>query len=452
MPHCRPVAPSTRPLVGGATSRQSARTTNDIFRINGRGWSSETTMTTISLEYGMAGCWKGEIPRERLLSYHAGPSALLDVRSAVRQSLEQPLDFPALRQAFIPDDRIVVVLDRHVSSSPEIIAEVWNVCEAGGATPDRVTILQPAALTGSRPADPRRLLPEAVRNAMPWKIHDPTDPQSTGYLAASVSGERIYLARDVLEADFLLPISQLEFDPVQGRRSATTSFYPGLSTTEAFAKSRGQGHSELGPDDERPLGQLIQEIGWLLGIQFAIQVLPSSSHSGAARILAGHSDSVDRQGRTLLDSEWRVQAEQRGETVVVSIPAGSGETTGWEQLGAALEAASRLVMREGRIIVLSDMTGDPGPGIEMLRSVRSSKAALKPLRKESPPDLLAASQIAAAADCASVYLVSQLSPSLVEDCFMTPLKDEIEVTRLLANCDGCIVIAGAQHAYAEIAD
>ena len=33
-------------------------------------------------------------------------------------------------------------------------------------------------------------------------------------------------------------------------------FYPGLSNTEAFTKSLGQGHSELGPDDDRPLRQL----------------------------------------------------------------------------------------------------------------------------------------------------------------------------------------------------
>ena len=409
-------------------------------------------MPTMSLDYGATGCWEGEIARERLLSFYPGPRPLENVRAAIGESLAHPLDFPALRQAFVPGDRIVVTLDRHVPSAAEVIAEVWKVCESAGVEPGGILVLQPAALMGPRPADPRRLLPAEIRDAVQWKIHDPTDEVATGYLASSASGERLYLAREVLDADFVLPIASLGFDSVQGRRSATSSFYPGLSTTQAFSKSHGQGHSELGPDDERPLGQMVQELGWLLGIQFAIQVMPSSGHGGASHVLAGHPDLIAQRGRALLDDTWRIRAEQRGETVVVSIPTGDGEATAWEHIGAALEAASRLVVREGRIIVLSDIAGEPGPGIELLRSGRSAKAALKPLRMESPPDLVAASQIAAAADWASVYLLSQLSSTLVEDCFMTPLESEGEVTRLLASCDGCIVIAGAQHAYTEILD
>jgi hypothetical protein len=294
------------------------------------------------------------------------------------------------------------------------------------------------------------LLPERVRDEVIWKIHDPTDDKAIGYLASCADGERIYLAREVLDADFVVPIARLGFDSVQGRRSAMHSFYPGLSNTEAFTKSRGQGHSELGPDDERPFGQRVQEIGWLLGIQFAMQILPSSGHGGAAGILAGHPDSIAQRGRTLLDENWRVRVDQRGETAVVSIPTGPDEATGWEQLGEALEAASRLIIREGRIVVLSDLSAEPGPGMETLRACRSAKAALQPLRKQLPPDLVAASQIAAAADWASVYLLSRLPSQLVEESFMTPLENEREVTRLLSTCDGCIVLAGAQHAYTDV--
>jgi hypothetical protein len=85
-----------------------------------------------------------------------------------------------------------------------------------------------------------------------------------------------------------------------------------------------------------------------------------------------------------------------------------------------------------------------------MRTCRSAKAALQPLRKQSPPDLIAASQIAAAADWASVYLLSRLPPQLVEELFMTPLENEREVMRLISTCDGCIVLAGAQHAYTEV--
>lgn len=407
-------------------------------------------MASISLEYGTSGCWHGAVSDAQLLWQFHGPEALPDPAAAITEALTNPLDFPALRQALVPDDKVVVVLDRDIPSAAELVAGLWTVCQGAGIAPENLLILQPISLTSLRPADPRRLLLESVRTAVAWKIHDPSDIGGIGYLASSSDGERIYLSRDVLNADFVLPIGRLGFDPVQGRRSAMSPFYPGLSNTEAFAKSRGQGHSELGPDDERPIGQRIQEIGWLVGVQFSVLVMPSHRHGGAAAVLAGQPDSVSQQGRGLLDDNWRIKVDQRGETAIVSIPAGADNPTGWDQLGDALQAASRLVVREGRIIVLSDLAAEPGPGIGILRSCRSARAALQPLRKESPPDLVPASQIAAAADWASVYLLSKLAPSLVEELFMTPLESEAEVSRLIESCDGCIIVSGAQHVYAEM--
>jgi len=406
-------------------------------------------MASISLEYGRTGRWNGEIADAHLLWQFGGPPALLDAPASIADGLAHPLDFPALNRAIVPGDRVTLVLDRHVPSAAEIIVALWEVCEQAGVNPEDILVLQPIALIGPRPDDPRRLLPETVRSRVQWKVHDPTDDQGIGYLASSAEGERIYLSRDVLNADFVLPIGRLGFDPVQGRRSAMSSFYPGLSNTEAFVKSRGVGHSELGPDDERPIGQRIQEIGWLLGVQFSIVVMPSSGHGGAACILAGHPDSVSQRGRTILDASWRIKFDQRGETAVISIPSHVDDPAGWEQLGDALEAASRLVVREGRIIVLSDIAAEPGPGIQLLGSSRSARAALQPLRRESPPDLVAASQIAAAADWASIYLLSRLPTQLVEDTFMTPLETEAEVSRLVSTCDGIIAVAGAQYAWTE---
>lgn len=406
-------------------------------------------MTRISLDYGSSARWEGAIPSERLLHVHQGPAPQLDPQGAIQEGLRQPLEFPALELALVPDDRIVVVLDRGIPSAAEIINAVWSSMVPAGIDPTHVTILQPASTNAGTIADPRRLLPDDVRDQITWKIHDPTAAEGTGYLASSAAGERLYLAREVLDADFVLPIGRLGYDSMLGRRELTSAFYPGLSTPDAFARAIGQGHRELGPDDERPLRQLIHEVSWLLGIQFAIQVLPSNGHGGMAGVLVGNTDQVSKQGKTLLDESWRVSVDQRGETVLVAIPS-SGDATNWDDLGAALDAAQKLVIQGGRIIVLSDLAAQPGAGIELIRASRSAKAALQPLRKAAPPDVLAATQLASAAEWASIYLLSNIEPSIVEELFMTPLQNEQEATRLLETCDGCIVLAGAQHTYSEI--
>ena len=406
-------------------------------------------MPLISLDYGLTERWESELPSERLLYVHNGPEPLPDPLAAARSSLTDPIEFPPLESALVPDDRVVIVLDRGVPSAAEILLGTWTSLAAAGVDPANVLVLQPASMTEPSPEDPRRLMPPQIREQIGWKIHDPTADNGTGYLASSAAGERLYLAREVLDADFVLPISRLGYDAMLGRRELTSAFFPGLSNPEAFAKAIGQGHQELGPDDERPLRQLVNEIAWLLGIQFAIQVLPSRSHAGMARVLMGNTDRVAEQGKSLLDEQWRVTLDQRGETAVIAIPR-SGDATSWNDLGAAVATAQKLVVQGGRIIVLSDLAAPTGAGIDLIRASRSAKSALQPLRKAAPPDVLAASQLASAADWASIYLLSRLDAQVVEETFMTPLEHAREATRLLETCDGCIVLPGAQHLYGEI--
>ena len=241
-------------------------------------------MSLISLEYGSNGRWEGDLSSERLLFSHPGPAPIVNPLASVLEGVQQPIEFPALELAMVPGDRVVIVLDRAVPSAAEIISGIWSAFVSAGIEPGNVLILQPASMTPIKLADPRRLLPADIREQIAWKIHDPTLVDGTGYLASSAAGERLYLSREVLDANFVLPIGRFGFDAMLGRRELTSAFYPGLSNPEAFAKTLGQSHQELGPDDERPLRQLINEVAWLLGIQFAIQVLPSRSHAGMAGV------------------------------------------------------------------------------------------------------------------------------------------------------------------------
>src|SRR5882757_8943060 len=58
-------------------------------------------MASISLDYGTTSCWHGEIDDAHLLWQFNGPPALLDVVGTITEDLQNPLDFPALRQALV---------------------------------------------------------------------------------------------------------------------------------------------------------------------------------------------------------------------------------------------------------------------------------------------------------------------------------------------------------------
>jgi nickel-dependent lactate racemase len=356
-----------------------------------------------------------------------------------------------LEQAVIPDDRVVIVLDRDVPLAPLIVAEVWNRLHDRGIQPESLTVLQPSDLSAAVPSDPRCALPVSVCDKVVWRVHKslPEEEGSLHYLATTAAGERIYLAAEVLDADVIISVGRIAFDPLLGYRGTNSAFYPGLSTAEAVKRMHGQGHSELGSEDERPLRQMVDEVGWLLGSQFTVQVLPAID-GGVAQIIAGATESVFRKARQELTDLWTVHVPDRVGTVVVAVEEDAGGH-GWNQVASALSVAKRLVSRDGRIIVLSQLEAAPGEGIEMLRRAEEPRDAFRPLRQVGPADLIAATQLAQAVDWGRVYLLSRLDSDLVEDLFCVPIENEAEVARLLAaDEESCLFIGSAQHADAKV--
>ena len=405
----------------------------------------------VSLRYGASGRFSCELDHERVVVFHDPAESRIDFSTALREALEQPLDFPPLEQTVVPDDRIVLAIDRNTPHAAGIVAEIWRIIERRSVSPSDVTIIQPASFhIGQKLEDPRSKLPNGVRQEVTWQVHDPTDKRQCNYLASTSTGGRIYLAKSVVAADLVLPIETIAFDPVLGYRGNGSVIFPWLSTTDAIAKAHGQGHAELTPDNERPLRQMIDEIAWLLGIQLTIQMI-AGTNGKVSHILGGMSDSVFKRGKQLLNEEWRVELSSRPEIVVAAIDSGSNGH-GWQQLGAALSAARNLVAADGKIVVLSGLNEPLGDGMKIVQAVESPRDAMKPLRLEPPADLIPASQFATAADWAKVYLLSELESDVVEDLFAIPLENEQEVGRLLQSGESCAILASAQHTYGCVSD
>lgn len=402
----------------------------------------------VRLNYGRQGRFSCEIDPARILAARLAPPVCASFSEAAQAAFAQPLDFPPLAQAFVPGDRVVLALDRHTPRGAELVAEIWKLLEPRGVEADGVLILQPAGLDGGSPQDARRELPDDVRQRVQWKIHDPTDEKQQAYLATSAKGERIYLARDLVEADVAVSVGELAYNPVIGYRGTGSVFYPGLSSVEALSRAHGVGHSELGPDDERPLRQTIDEISWLLGNQFSIQVIAAGGND-VSEVLAGASDAVFRHGKQLLAEHWFVPVEERAHIVIAAVDADAAGH-GWRQIGAALATARNLVKKGGKIVILSEMRDELDTGMQLLRDSRNPRNALQPLRKATPPDMIPATQLAVAADWAHIYFLSRMDSDVVDDLFMVPLENEREVQRLIGGDGSCVLLGSAQHVYGEV--
>ncbi len=399
----------------------------------------------ISLTFGRRGACQIQIPADNLKCQFHAPTPVKSISEDLAHGLESPLNYPSLRQAVVPGDQIVLVVDRQTPQAESLILGVWTKLEASGVSAEDVTILVPAALTPSGNPDLRRLLPAEVREKVALKTHDPTDEKSLGYLATTTGGERIYLNQDLLNADLPILIGGVGFDPVLGFRGGGSAIYPGLSSVDAIRKSIGQGHEELAPDDSRPLRQMIDEVTWMLGLQYAVQVVPAVG-DGVSEIVVGQVDAAFQKACLQLTETWTLPKMARSDMVIVAIDQ-DAQGHSWFQLGAALDVARQLVSREGRIVALTELRSDLTPGIQLLREVRSPRDALKPLRDAQPIDMTPAAQIAKALDWAGVSLLSNLPGDLVEELGMLPLDQTEELQRLVESEDSIAVVQSGQHVF-----
>jgi nickel-dependent lactate racemase len=402
----------------------------------------------VVLPYGNDRRFEFEIDSDRLVAEHVAPRPNTLFKEELRAALRTPIEFPSIDQAVIPGDRVTLALDQHTPGAAGLVAGIWALLAPRGIEADNFTVIQPASRLQSQLPDPRSELPEDLRSRVRWTLHDPSRKDACVYLASTASGERVYIARDVVEADFLMSAGPIAFDPLMGYRGTNSVFYPGLSSTDAMQRTQGQGHLELGPDESRPLRELIDEIGWLLGNPFTIQVIPAAT-GGVSRVLAGVCDPVFAEGKKLLAQQWHIEVSERPEVVIAAIDHESGPHA-WEQLGAAVEVARSLVARRGKIVILSDLEAELPQGLELVRASQSARDAIRPLRKQAPPDLVCATQLASAADWARIYLLSGLADDVVDGLHLTPVSNETEIRRLLKDETRCLFLEAAQFVHGTV--
>lgn len=407
-----------------------------------------SSTSLVKVKYGLQREFSCPVEPAHLLGHFSAPTPCSDLADAVRSALDEPIGFPRLHQAVLPDDRVAVVLDLDTPEAPVLMAGIWAELSRSRLKPEQLTIVQPAVEENRNQYDPRVELPEEIRDTVTWRIHNAADDGACAYLASTAAGERLYLARDVTEADVVVTVGQMTFDRLLGYRGTTTSLYPGLSNAETVRRCRGQGHRELSPDDDRPLRELSDEAAWLLGTQFSLQVIASSG-GGVSEVLAGEYSAVAREARSRLAERWTISIDERPDLIVASVDLDAGGH-GWRQAAAALGTARNLVERGGKIVLLTDMRETPGTGIALLKAAMEPSDCYLPLREMSPPDLNEASELLDALQHAQVYLLSRMPPEEIESLHLTPLESLQEAERLIAQSQSCFFIESAQHTWGRI--
>ncbi|EMI42398.1 hypothetical protein [Rhodopirellula sp. SWK7] len=312
-------------------------------------------------------------------------------------SLQAPVDYPSISDAVLAGDHVALAVDPNVPRVAEVLAGVIQVaraCEAG-----RVSIvLWPEASDACYESlatrfhnikdsdeDTDTTSPEPATGEMPISVsrHAARDRRELRYVAADADAEAIYLARDLVDADFTIPIVAARAVDAIERLDKTGVFpmFADASTVHRFQNTSSRQTSE----------GTANEIGWLLGVQLLMMVSADAAGS-VARILTGTPDAIrdeldtlhSEKGSDTNESETRPRSE-----LIVAALDGDANVQTWSNVARAVIAASRHIEGDGTIVVWSRVNETPGPDW-MKELTKSSEQSGDPDDEHDTPDELAA--------------------------------------------------------------
>ena len=129
-------------------------------------------------------------------------------------------------------------------------------------------------------------------------VHDPDDRSQLAYLATTKEGRRVYLSRHLTDADLVVPVGRIGFDPILDYCGPWSVLFPGLASREIL-----RGASKPAPRRRRcPPGEAAArsnreeslEVSWLLGTQFHVGVIVGAHGFARAGGRAGNARSASK--------------------------------------------------------------------------------------------------------------------------------------------------------------
>ncbi len=362
-----------------------------------------------------------------------GP-AILDVRRAVTQCVESPCDFPAISQAVVEGDRVVLAVDGNIPSVAQVVAGVVD------ALP--LQTLAHLSVLLSQETSPQTLVEvvDAVGDRGEVSVHDPQNREQHGYLAANAAADPIYLNRQLIEADLAVPIitarpvGSLDPNVMDG------GVMPAFADADTQNRLRQETIAAGGADDREAA-----EAAWLLGVQMLVAVMPTA-RAEVAQVFAGTPAGVRRQtdSANAANAANDVPAYSRKAELVFACLDGDRQQQSWQNVARALHVARHLINPGGTIVVTSHLAAPIGRSLRRLASTEEWEKTQKRLARDAGPDTLAATLISQLRQEGRVLLMSDLAAEQIESLGIGAIETPEQINRLIRGHATCAVIRSAQ--------
>ena len=396
----------------------------------------------------------------------------VSVDAALLRMLDHPIGFPTIDQAIVPGDRIAIAMLEGVPEARQVLeATLAWLAERLASKEVLCTVVLPSKhewlaesirlwLTTHWP-NPNRptretetgdrdqagdLSGEGAEEQIGHKVvcHAPDEQDQLEYVAASEVADPIYLQRDLVEADLVLPIYRW-FESNDPRGHDPYVVLPGFGDRITL-RNHGKAwlhrfNTRSKPSAERPL-RSTSVSGWLIGIQFAIGVV-ANGEGQVGFVAAGDPEQVAEACRiSATGTETRTPAQndrkaisagianQSLELVVVNLVSKANTPT-WTDIASAVWSAERWLAPSGRVVVVAQELEDIPSGIQALASDEPDEEIQQMLLDGSLEESFPAAVLRSIQSRRSIYIQSKIDPELLESLGFACISDAAGLNRLI---------------------
>ena len=368
-----------------------------------------------------------DVPDQRLVGSRRQEirAPVADVSEAVRQALEQPFHFPALRRALTPDDHVAIVVDEQLSQPARFLIPILEHVQQAGISCQAITLVCQPPSTGQPWLED---LPDEFQDVH-LEVHDPNDRRGLSYLATTRQGRRIYINRTAVDADQLVLLTRRGYDCRLGYSGGEAALFPALSDEATRLEAASKFSFAAPGENPWPIQQEATEVAWLLGAPFLVQAIEGPD-GDVANVVVGPIDS-STEGQRLLDARWHVEVDERAS--MSSWPASAATRPGtpsptWPG-PLPVPGASSNRWDESSCCPMPCRSW--AASAELMRLTEDPYKTLTILAKEKPADHEAGFLWCRAAQSAKLYLLSKLPTESAEELFVTPLENAMQAQRVL---------------------
>ena len=362
---------------------------------------------------------------EHIVPEKTDPAA--DPIALIREALENPVGDSSLDLSNV--NKIAIAINDKTRPVPhkDLLPPLLAQLEALGASRDAITFV---IATGAHPL----MLPEEYAMILPDDIigkyrlicHDATDDASLVYLGITTRGTPVFINQDFMAADLRIVVGNIEAHQFQGFSGGVKSAAIGLAGKATIRHNHAMmtmDASRLGRYEDNPARQDVEEIGRMIGVHFALNVV-LNVEKRIVQVVAGDPIEVMCTAIPTVRQIYQVTVEAPFELILAS-PGGHPKDINLYQAQKALAHAA-LVAKDGATVVLvaacPEGTGSPGYQNWMIHSQMTSHDAVIERIKQEGFQIGPHKAFLLARDATrlQVQLVSEMAPDLVRKLLLHP--------------------------------